>query len=358
MALAAGCFQGSEGAEAGARLIPLTGLVRLERGGEAFVVDGFLGLVAGDVLSTGPDGIARIAWAEQSRIELAPKTRVRLASSEAAEILRGSVLVVASQTPTIRVAGVRITASDALFRVDRELSTRIGVYRGSVRLPGFSAAHVVPRLRQVVVLGDGRGRSVEPLQVRATDLWDARLLAGPIEIGSGLVRLQRGLAAQMPGSEEPSRSTIVRLLPDSLRAGLSPELVRDTPPAELVVASGVSVRAARRVAAPPTEILQAVVDLRDAGASWTLVAAEWHVRRPGLATVAALSGRVAEAFRGTVGTDAGGANAGSEGPPRGRDEPSGSGDGPSQGSEGDPPNILPVCDGLVGVVCDVLEDLL
>ncbi|MGH2740572.1 MAG: hypothetical protein ACRDH6_08855 [Actinomycetota bacterium] len=356
-ALAASCIGGASGAEADARLIPLAGIVRLERSGEVVSVDGIQGLVAGDVLATGGDGLARIVWGTGSRLELARDTRVRLAAAEVVEILRGSVL--ASNTPTIRVAGVRITASEALFRVDRALSTRVGVYRGLIRLPGFAAADVVPELRQVVVLGGGRGRTVGPLQIESTDPWDARFLADPIEIGSGLLRLQRGLAAQLPRSDARARSTVVEALPGSVRSSLSPELVRDVPPAELVVASGVSVRAARRTGVAPGDVLDDVVDLRAAGASWILVAAEWRLRRPALEAVVALSGRVAEAFREAMTpsdevTPSGQAPA----PGNGGGEPSGAGDDPTQGSEGDPPTLLPICDGVVGVVCDILEGIL
>jgi hypothetical protein len=360
-AVAAIACNGGPDARSDARLVPLSGEISVgrEAAGE-FVIEREMLLAPGDAVRADVDGWARIVWPDGRIAELAPETSVRLVGSRVIELLAGSVLVRATEFLAVDVAGTRVEGQDALFRVDRRLSSRIGVYEGRVRLPGSALDDPLEALRQIVLVGDSLSRAQVPLQVDPDDPWDAEILGDAIDVGLGLLRLERGVAAQLPEDQASALRAVLGVLPVRTLTALTPDLLAPLSPSEILLAGAVAGPVGRGSKAGIRSAFERVAALRGLGASWVVVAADLGLGSRTLERVAFLSGRLADRLRpivplpGSPEASGVGAGGGSGEPPEGSpSEPPEAPDPPEF-----PPGEDPLCGGLVGVVCDLIGDLL
>jgi len=184
-ALAAGaCARSPDGGADGLRVVPLGGEVRLVHDGDPVLLDEAEDVTPGDVVTTGASGWALVELGVGRSLELAPRAAIRVGGPETAEVIEGSVLARAGEPGlALRAGDAEILGERTVFRVDRDFSVTLAVYRGQADLPG-SGVGPVPALRQTTVVAGGTvPRGPQPLIVRPDDPWDAELLGQFIDLG-------------------------------------------------------------------------------------------------------------------------------------------------------------------------------
>jgi hypothetical protein len=277
LSLAAGaCAEGAGGEALAVRAIPLGGQVVLFHGDDSSLLEQETILEAGDRLVSADDGRALVRLPGGRSVELAPGADLGWAGPGGAEVRAGSVLARASSALTIRAAGADIEGSDAVFRVDRELSTRLAVYRGEASVVG-SGVGAIPALRETTLVAGGAvPRGARPLRVSPNDPWDINFLGAAIDIGLELDRLQRGLARQLPAQ---GPEAVTEVLSEDFPRRILEDLLERISPAESVVAAVAAREAAALVGQSLVQVLRNVLDLRLLGADWTVVVAQWELTR-------------------------------------------------------------------------------
>ncbi|HZA27199.1 MAG TPA: hypothetical protein VE915_06070, partial [Actinomycetota bacterium] len=261
-------------------LLPLEGTVEVLQGGEWKPVSEKTGVSRGDQVRAGPDGKARIHLPGEQTVELAPEARVRVAGPEAAEVLGGSVLAQARQGLAVALDGLEVTAADAVFRLDLELSRRLAVYRGEAAVPGSGWDEPVTAFQQLTLVGRSAPRGPVPLQVDTNDRWDVRLLGEAMDVGLALLQQETGLASQL--RDQAARKTVFDTLSKALPGENLRSQLAKLPPAVVVVAATIAMTLEDAL---PAEVLDQILDLRALGASWIVVAGLLGVGRSVLATL-------------------------------------------------------------------------
>lgn len=273
--LGGACARAPEAGPGAMRLVA-GGEVRLQHAGAWRAVTGTVALARGDRVEVGDRGRALVEL-QSGTLELRPGAEVRIGAVP--ELEHGSVLASSLSGLAVAVGPVRVQGEDAVYRVDRSFSLRVGVYRGEVALPGSGWDGRVTPLRQVGVVAGTVPRGPVALQVDPGDPWDDRFLGQAIDIGEQLDRLQDGMAAQLP--RRGGREAVAGVLPLDPRAVLGglPRRVPVSTLSEAVVASVVASSAAPGRQVAPEEAFRQVMALRALGASWIVVAAEWQLAR-------------------------------------------------------------------------------
>jgi ferric-dicitrate binding protein FerR (iron transport regulator) len=376
LSLGAGACARAPDAEAGGpRAVPLGGQVLLHQGDEVVPIEEETVVGPGERVATGEDGRALVKLTGGRSLELGPQAEIRLDADRQPEVVRGSVLASSAASPVVVRAGdTEIEAQDAVFRVDRDFTVTLAVYRGQASLLGSGVAPV-PSLRQATIVAGGAvPRGPQPLAVRPNDPWDTKLLGPAIDTGLDLVRLERGLARQLPQGDVP-RAVAQALSGQFPRSAIDAAL-RRVRAAEAVVAAAVARYAARLAATPLAGALNRVLDLRREGAHWIVVVATWELARATLIRdLGRLTGLIARFVAppavtgGTATTAASSSSAPSGGTSGGSTPPAPSGSGggggsaagpkPSGGSSGggdaqDQPPPEPECTGVQCVIDDVI----
>ena len=279
LSLGAGACSQAPDAEAGApQAIPLGGQVLLHSGGEVLPIEEETAIGPGQRLVTGEGGRAVVRLTGDRSLELAPHAEIRVGSDRQPEVVRGSVLAYSAASPVIVRAGdTEIEAKDSVFRVDRDFTVTLAVYRGQATLLGSGIAPV-PSLRQATIVAGGAvPRGPQPLAVRPNDPWDTKLLGPAIDTGLDLVRLERGLSRQLPRGDVPR--AVSQALSGQFPQALIAAALRQARAAEAVVAAAVARYAARLASTPLAGALNRVMDLRQEGAHWIVVVATWELAR-------------------------------------------------------------------------------
>lgn len=194
-AIAAACSPGSR-SERTMELKVVEGAVRLIRGDSSSLVRSNSQVAVGDRILVDPGGIAELRLASGRLFELW-EAEVEIVEDTRLTLRRGNLLADLEGPGTVDAENVTVSSRNAAFRVDRALSTRVGVYEGNVVLtrPGRSLA--LPRLRQAIVAGGILPRSEKPLSITYTDRWDRRFLQEAIDLDIRLQNFGRGLESQL-----------------------------------------------------------------------------------------------------------------------------------------------------------------
>ena len=271
------------------RVTPLGGTVSLLQGGETTLLEEATTIDAGVSVLTAPGGRAQVELPGERSIELAPATELRV-DDELSEVSEGSVLVRADSPLTLRAGGSDIQASDAIFRVDRSAtlsSVLLATYSGEATVLG-SGVPPISALRQADVLPGGDTLNVEALDVRRNDPWDAELLGQAIDLGLRLFEYERGLTRQLPSNREAD--AVSRALERGFSARAIRSAVTDLGNAAKAVVAAVVAQEASRLEglSAPSVLAQIVTLIRDLGANWVVVVAEWGLP----AAAAALTDRL------------------------------------------------------------------
>lgn len=178
------------------RLKVLEGKAQLFRGGSIRTVRGEAEVRRGDRIQLSSDGIAELQLAsgrlfELSRADLEIETTTRLG------LVRGEVLANLAAPAGVSIGELDVFSGKGAFRIDRSLSTRIGVYEGEAELQDYAGRLGIPRLRQATIAGDVVPRAPKPLRIDPNDAWDRRFLQEALDLDVRLTNFGRGLEAQL-----------------------------------------------------------------------------------------------------------------------------------------------------------------
>lgn len=342
--LAAGACSRTPLPEAGElRVIPLGGEVRVIEGGETSILEEAATVDAGIQLQTGLDGRARVQLPGGPSLELAPEAEVQL-DEGASEINKGNVLVRTQGSDiTVRAGDAEVTASDAVFRLEKDYSVLLAVYSGQASLMG-TGFPAVTALREMAVLAGGEpSGGATPITVDPNDPWDAELLGPAIDLGLRLVGLEKGLTRQLPVRDQATAVS------RALSSDFSPRAIESAitsldDAARAVVAAVVANQIAQLDGLSPVRALAEVVNLYLASTQWQwiVVAAQWGLAQVAAAVIDELGNWAAEITRvvapepfSVAGSTTQTGQGGQGTAPRGTD-PSGTNPGP--GNSNKPPN--------------------
>jgi hypothetical protein len=303
--LAGACARGGPGASDELRVIPLEGDVFVLDGEERTSIDEADELDLGAVVATGDSGRALVDLPLGQAVELAPESSLRVTGDDETELLTGQVLAGAPAGLTVSSGAAEVSGSGGFFRLDRYVGAmRLGVYSGSATVHGWDGR--LTALKQVGVAAGIVPEAPVPLQVDPSDPWDVRRLRKAIQVGLSLDDLQRGLGAELQGGADSE--TISRVLPQGIPAQDSKRYLDRVSPSEALVAAMVAIQAARLDALSSLDALREVVRLRELGASWIVVVAQWQLYTDailnGLARITDLIARTLIPVVATGGTDA------------------------------------------------------
>jgi hypothetical protein len=306
--LGAGCARSGPGGD-DLTVVPLEGDVFLLDGDDRKSVERVEPVGPGAIVETGDEGRARVVLADGRAVELALRSALRVDSVSSTDLLKGKALIEAPSPVTVTSGAARISGSGA-FRIDRFVGAlRVGVYAGGATVQGWDGR--VASLEQVGVAAGIVPEAPLPLQVDPSDAWDARKLGDAIDLGLELEDLQRGLKPQLDADATPA--TLAGVLPAAFPSKGSEPHLRGVEPSEALVAAMLAIQAAREGDISTLRALQAVIGLRELGASWIIVVARWELyTRAILTALARVAGLIASQLVPVVAT--GGTDAGSAGP--------------------------------------------
>lgn len=367
IALLSTACNGDADGPAGFRAIALSGGSEYLEEGEWRRLEEEADLRVGDRLRTGDRGRALVRLPGDRTVELAPSSEIQVEGPVDTTLLRGSALGSTRNTLGIALGAVTVRGATGLFRVDRAYG-RVKVYEGAATLPGSGWDGEIPALREIVVVSGGVSRAPRPLAVNPDDIWESSIFGKAIEVGERLTRLERGLHRQFP--ERPNTSAVARAIPGDVPARMVRSRLRERPVsrwAEVAVASAVASQTGEGAL---DELLGGMLELRDLGASWILIAAELELTERVLAAVGRISASLARVLSsisqaqaasgggagggGGGGGGGGAATGGSSGSTGGSSgSGSGGGGGGSGGGGGEAAGCSPG-----DIVCDVVEDTL
>jgi hypothetical protein len=246
-----------------ARLIPGDAAVTVHRGTPVAAAGALLR--AGDTVVV-ERGVAMLRTAAGAIYARSGST---IAITDAApRITKGDALV---QGKAISIAMRAATAEiNGVARIRQGLSLELGVYRGGAVIRTVTETFGVPDLRRAIVAGIGGPASVTmaPLVINAADTWDRKFLLDAIELDAALTARSRGLTNLVAGR---TGDVVDKVAASTGWTDLTP--LAQTPIGEFVVAAELA-----RAAHLDDKAIAAALALREAGASWGLIALEQGVR--------------------------------------------------------------------------------
>ncbi len=296
--IGAGCA-GSSGPDPVGTLTPLSGTVEILRGEAWEVVTDPLELAPGDQVQASENGAARLQVSDAGSIEIGPSSRVRL-KSNGSELMQGAALAQGSGFE-LSLGRTTISPMDtAAFRVDRGLSTTVGVYRGVAEISALGNPVQVDALWQAVIVANAVPTDPSPLVVSPTDAWDQLMLEDAIDVGLRLRRIELGVRGQLD-----RRAGAAELVAEAMPAPLAPQRVRSLIREHSAGVGTVFVALALATeSASPGGLLRTtntILHRLELGASWIVVVAALDVARPNLLTAIA---RILAAIPGLIDPDA------------------------------------------------------
>lgn len=270
--MAAACAPGTRGPSGQMRLDVLEGTARLTRGGETEVVGQRAGIVSGDRIVLSPDGIARLSLGRGRTFELEAAS-VDVRGIDALLLSRGSLLAEVEAPAEIDTEVVTVAGRGAVLRIDRHVTTVVGVYSGIVALRGAGQSIQVPAFRQAVIAGGILERGVQPLRLHGPsgDRWDRRFLQKAIELDARLANLRVGLEAQLAGAR--GLDFFRRVVPGGFDISFLGSFL-DNRSSDLLIGLLVATEAGGRTGTQIDAVFREVFGLWSQGASWGLIALE------------------------------------------------------------------------------------
>jgi hypothetical protein len=156
-------------------------------------------------------------------------------------------------------------------KLRRSSSLVAGVYDGSVLLQSEGQTLGVPRYRQAVAAGTGiLPATPRPLDLRATDEWDRRMLGDVISLSEQLEFFGRGFESQLPVDAQVSPQFFKAVLPQLAAEPLTPTILAGRSAGENLI--GLVLIGMDR--GDFNTRVGSIFGFRADGASWGLVAAD------------------------------------------------------------------------------------
>lgn len=218
------------------------------------------------------EGRAILELPRFSTVELRKDSAVTIADGDADLLLDQGDLLVEARRDTVLVDGGKALVSVAgAAKLRRSVSLVAGVYEGNVILQKSGQSLGVPRYRQAAAVGTGiLPDAPEPLDLRASDEWDRRLLPQVLTLDEQLQIFGRGFEAQLPAGGDTGPGLYKSVLPDLGDAPITLELLAGRAPGENLIGLAL-------VALDQGEFatkVRRIFGFRSQGASWGLVAAD------------------------------------------------------------------------------------
>jgi hypothetical protein len=192
--------------------------------------------------------------------------------SDPALVLETGDLLVEAPRNTVKVDGGNALVSVAgAAKLRRSSSLVAGVYEGSVLLQSEGQTLGVPRYRQAVAAGTGiLPATPRPLDLRATDDWDRRMLGDVISLTEQLEFFGRGFESQLPVGAQVSPQFFKAVLPQLAADPLTPAVLAGRSAGENLI--GLVLVGMDR--GDFNTRVGSIFGFRADGASWGLVAAD------------------------------------------------------------------------------------
>jgi hypothetical protein len=187
---------------------------------------------------------------------------------------QGDLLVQAPQDTVTVDGGMAVASVAGSARLRKGVSLLAGVYEGNVNLQKNERSLGVPRYRQAAAVGTGLlPGAPDPLDLRASDEWDRRMLGEVLSLSEQLDIFGRSFEAQLPANGSKGSDLFKSVIPELADAPLTPQLLAGRAPGENLI--GLSLVASDR--GDFDARVRRVFGFRAAGASWGLVAADRDV---------------------------------------------------------------------------------
>lgn len=218
------------------------------------------------------EGRAILELPRFSTVELRKDSAVTIGGGDPHLVLEHGDLLVEARRDTVTVDGGKALVSVAgAAKLRRAVSLVAGVYEGNVILQNSGQSLGVPRYRQAAAVGTGvLPDAPEPLDLRASDEWDRRLLPQVLTLDEQLQIFSRGFEAQLPTGGGTGPELYRSVLPDLGDAPITPELLAGRAPGENLI--GLTLVALDR--GEFTTKVRRIFGFRSQGAIWGLVAAD------------------------------------------------------------------------------------
>jgi hypothetical protein len=197
-------------------------------------------------------------------------------------VFAGDVLVKADKRAPISVSSQGVTAqptpsagvSAPIFRFDRRVAVRVGVYTGEATISSLTGSLPIPTLREGVVAARALPRTATPLTVDPNDVWDRTLLPDVIDLDAALDAQSRGYEAQF-GATMHSWKEIAKIAPGRDLGFITPYF-QNTGSADILIGTVFSLLLEQRVHnGSAAEAFGDLLSLLDEGATWGLLAHEY-----------------------------------------------------------------------------------
>lgn len=222
------------------------------------------------------DGVAQLQLETGRSFEL-EDAEVLVTGTSSLDLRKGALLAELSRAARIASDTFASFSDKGTFRIDKGVSTRVGIYDGQVTLNDDGAELAVPRFRQVVVVGGILPKAVDPLMIDGSDRWDRRFLQEALELDTRLTNFGRGLEAQL--GNLAGLDFFRRVAPPGLDVGFLSSFL-DQRRSDILI--GVMVAFDSGGLTGMSERFQSALDLWSRGASWGLIAIEFGASGNGL----------------------------------------------------------------------------
>lgn len=250
----------------------LSGTAELTREGSSKTVRGETSVRAGDRIAMSRDGAAELSLASGRLFELV-ETEVVVRGDTRVALEKGELLASLAAPALVSGGGLEVTSEEGVFRVDRSLSTRLGVYRGEASLQADEGPVAIPRLRQAIVAGDVVPKAPKPLRIDPDDSWDRRFLQEALDLDLRLTSFGRGLEAQL--GVGAGRSFFAKVMPAAADLGFLDPFLQSRR-SDVLIGLAVASEAVRSEGAIADRFGQAF-GLWSEGATWGLIAFEFGI---------------------------------------------------------------------------------
>jgi hypothetical protein len=240
------------------------------------------------------EGKAVLELPSASTVELRNGSEITLAGGKEPQlVLDGGDLLVQAPHDTVKIDGGVATVSVAgSAKLRRGGSLVAGVYEGNVDLSKNDEQHIgIPQYRQAAAVGTGLlPAAPDPLDLRASDEWDRRMLGQVLSLSEQLEVFARGFESQLPSGGTRGPELFKSVIPVLADAPITPALLAGRAPGESLV--GLTLVALDK--GDFDDRVKRIFGFRQAGASWGLVAADRDINpNPLLNNLESAIGRLA-----------------------------------------------------------------
>jgi len=221
-----------------------------------------------------------------SSVELRPygdqEAELKVVDAGHVDVFSGDVLVRADKRAPISVTSQGVTAQptpsagvDApIFRFDRRISVRVGVYTGAATITALTGSLPIPTLREGVVAARSLPRTATPLTIDPNDAWDRELLPDVIDLDATLAAQSRGYQAQF-GAVMHDWREITKIAPGRDLGFITPYF-QNTGSADLLIGTVFALLLEQRArGSGAATFFGTLLSLLNEGATWGLLAHEY-----------------------------------------------------------------------------------